>query len=702
MAAAKTPVPLSQATLQDLKRSGLNAKDAASMGIKDVSAEWCARHVGQGFPGYVIPYRNLDHQVIEDFYRVKFPGEAPEPRTFAGHEVTVEWQKYKQPKGTGVMAYLSKRIDWRKTLANKSTNIVLTEGEKKAEAVCKAGVVCVGLGGVDSIKNMGGLLETLAQLAAGRKITICFDSDRVTKKGIQDAEVRLATELWQAGASVSIATIPATGEAKVGLDDLLVSGGKKAVDAVLNAAVEFTAQKRTHYLVGVTAARPTRDELLGVPAKPKMIVEGYLQEDAGGDVGTGGAGKTTLILAEAVHVILGRPLYGRQIVRPGGVLMVTAEDSREITLSRLNQICNAMDLTKADQKRVLNDFYVEDISASDAKLVEGNHTGIHATGLVDELITHYSKAGLAFVALDPTSLLGPGETYGNDGMAQLMRTARALNKELSAAARLVHHVAQQVARNDIRDQHAGRGGSAFADNSRSQRQIVRTVTRKFSHEGSDYELPQEIPDIDIARGNVLAIYVHKLSYAARDSTPIIVVRNGFAFKHVPIDRVDNSETAKANRRDNEMYRVVDYVRGLLLAGKKIGRRELEEHTEQLGLVRQKLREARDMALNMGALVELKLPQNERVTNRKDYLAPPENANAANPAESGRDSSAQLGVSRTVVAANPAAAVHAIAAAGLESGKPHNPAGDEEAPSELIRPNAAARKTFLHLLKKALP
>lgn len=460
------------------------------------------------------------------------------------------------------------------------------------------------------------------------------------------------------------------------------------LEPVRDAAKKADEENRTHYLAGCEAARPTHDELLGVPAKPKMIVERYLQEDAGGDVGTGGAGKTTLILAEAVHVILGRPLYGRTIVRPGGVLMVTAEDSREITLSRLNQICNAMHLNKAEQARVLNDFYVEDISASDAKLVAGNHQGIHATGLVDEIITHYAKAGLAFAALDPTSLLGPGETFGNDGMAQLMRTARALNKELAAAARLVHHVAQQVARSDIRDQHAGRGGSAFADNSRSQRQIVRTTTRKFSHEGSDYELPAEISDFDIARGNVLAIYVHKLSYSERDSTPIIVVRNGFAFKHVHLDRVDNSESAKADRRDNEMFRVVDYVRGLLAAGKKVGKNELDSHTEKLGLARKILRERLTTAINVGALRELPLPKNERTTNRTKFLAPPDWANPANPAESRRGGLAGLGEGRTVVAANPAAAVHAIAAAGLKRGKTHNPAGAKEAPSEPIPPNPA--------------
>jgi len=83
---------------------------------------------------------------------------------------------------------------------------------------------------------------------------------------------------------------------------------------------------------------------------------------------------------------------------------------------------------------------------------------------------------------------------GNDGMAELMRTARMLKQELVASVRVVHHVSQNVARSNTWDQYAGRGGTAFADNSRSQHQIVRLTSRKFEHEGSNYTLPTDVPN----------------------------------------------------------------------------------------------------------------------------------------------------------------------------------------------------------------
>jgi hypothetical protein len=683
----------SRETLADLKRSGLTPKDAESMGIEDVSADWCQEHVGQNCAGYRIPYRNFDHQVIEDFYRVRF--HIPAPKTFGGQEVSYNFERYLQPKGTGVMCYLSERINWRKTLTEKSISVVLTEGEKKAEAACKAGITCIGLGGVYNFANDGVFLEELAQLAAGRSIIICFDTDRNTNQNIRKAEIKLGALLQQSGASVRIAAIPAKGNAKIGLDDLLVAKGKKAVQAVLDAAVEFSAQPRTNYLIGPKAARPSHDELLGVPPKPKMIIDGYLQEDAGGDVGTGETGKSTLLLYEGVHIILGRPLYGRPIIRPGGYLVLTAEDDRDTTLSRLNQICRALELSKAEQLKVLGHFYVEDISSTSAKLIVADHSGIHETGLADEIISKYADLGLAVASIDPTSLLGPGELSGNDGMAQLMRTARKLHKKLSAAVRLVHHVSKQVARSEIHDQYSARGASSFADNSRSQRQIVKMYTRKFEHEGSEYELPEEITNLEIATGKVLAIFVHKMSYVERDSTPIILVRHGFAFRHVFMQRTDTSPAAEAERRNDEMFRVIDYVRGLLTAGKKIGKTELEEHAQKIGLTRKVLRAARDMALNSSALQELALPKNERTTNRTKYLMPLDKTNPANPAESRRNSAGEITGSRTVVAANPAAAVHAIAAAGLETAKTAIKAGAVEADSGRIPPNPAVGKRPLN-------
>jgi RecA-family ATPase len=157
----------------------------------------------------------------------------------------------------------------------------------------------------------------------------------------------------------------------------------------------------TDYLLGPENSLLTNDELFGVPFKAPMIIESYLQQDAGGVVGSGETGKTTVMLFESVHIVLGRPLYGKRIVRSGGVLYLTAEDNRKMMGARLNGICRALNLTKKERDKIRNGLHIEDISATPAKLVESSNYGVHRTAFVDEIVEKYKGAKLAMVVLDP-------------------------------------------------------------------------------------------------------------------------------------------------------------------------------------------------------------------------------------------------------------------------------------------------------------
>jgi hypothetical protein len=275
-----------------------------------------------------------------------------------------------------------------------------------------------------------------------------------------------------------------------------------------------------------------------------------------------------------------------------------------------------------------------------------------------------------------------------------MRTARMLGQSLKAATRVVHHVSQNVARSGINDQYAGRGGTAFADNSRSQHQIRRLTDRKLEHEGSTYILPASVSDEALAGApglRVLAIFTHKLSYSQRDSTPIILIRRGFAFEHVPIERLDKSPLADAERRDHDRFKVLDFIGERLGVGIKLTKDELVRHGGTLGMTRQELRDARDSLLTMKLLNLKALPKDEQRTKRKTYLAPGGQPNPANPAEFRRNPAGGITKQGGTAAANPAADGTSIRRRDLKPKKPAKHRNDKEAVFGRIPPSVTGKK-----------
>jgi len=283
------------------------------------------------------------------------------------------------------------------------------------------------------------------------------------------------------------------------------------------------------------STRFTIAELAGGLKPPESVVEGYmLAAEAGGLVSQGGTGKTTLAIYESIHIILGWDLYGLAIIKPGKVLFMTAEDRRETVGFRLGQIINQLGLKKEELNKVIDSFICIDLSHDGLRLLTANKFGnLIASPLADSIIENYRNDNIAYIHIDPVSLVGPGETSGNDGMAELLRISRRLAKELKGAVRLVHHTSKAVAMEGTLTQYAGRGGAAFADNSRFQHQLTSIDRDQIRVGRTDYLVPPELgatPE-DYQFGRVLALLRHKMSYSELDTRPIFILRKGFSYRH---------------------------------------------------------------------------------------------------------------------------------------------------------------------------
>ena len=221
---------------EKLHTFGLTLEEAEAIGITSLIAQE-TRALSPAFaevPSLKIAYRDTRGRPT-NFFRIRYLEHVPDPKK-PGKAV-----KYAQlPRSlTGVYLPGPNYFNWQDVLLQPNRQIVITEGEGKAACACKHGIICIGLGGVNSFQSARFGIELLDPLQRfnweGRSVVIAFDSDATEKPDIVRAQVKLATLLTSKGAKVVIAQIPpppphmvdVTGHdvTKWGLDDFLLHPG---------------------------------------------------------------------------------------------------------------------------------------------------------------------------------------------------------------------------------------------------------------------------------------------------------------------------------------------------------------------------------------------------------------------------------------------------------------------------------------------
>lgn len=174
--------------------------------------------------GYWIPYPN-----VPGYYRLKLKKQ-------------IEGAKYLSPskeKGFGVHPYILPEVHALLKTYSPDKPIFITEGEKKAAKMTLSGFPCIGIPGVwnwneiesDFLPDQAGLVWK------DRKAYVVFDSDIVEKHGVRHAELRLAIERLNKGATVYSVRLPNEPDGqKNGADDYLVKYGSEAFKGLVEAA----------------------------------------------------------------------------------------------------------------------------------------------------------------------------------------------------------------------------------------------------------------------------------------------------------------------------------------------------------------------------------------------------------------------------------------------------------------------------------
>jgi len=173
--------------------------------------------------GLWIPYFELSGK-LNCFGRARF---LEPPPGFAG--LVAKPAKYGQAAGSGNHFYLPPFTDWKKVAKDAQTPVIVTEGEFKAAAACKAQLPAIGLGGVYNFVSKGHAIPDFDAFEwRGRTVYIVYDSDAALKPQVLKAENALAEHLLELEAVPYVLRLPALAgddARKTGLDDFLVAKG---------------------------------------------------------------------------------------------------------------------------------------------------------------------------------------------------------------------------------------------------------------------------------------------------------------------------------------------------------------------------------------------------------------------------------------------------------------------------------------------
>lgn len=216
--------------LEDLERSAIPSTQVKKLGFQVLTPEEAKELTNLTAPAYKIPYFDADGKETE-FYRIRFLETHQEGGAFGAKK---ELPRYMQPGSTLPRLYLSPTEKWRKIAKDISADIVITEGEKKAVKACLEGIVCIGLGGVWSWQAKKRMMPKLKDFDEfewkGRNVILCFDSDMYSNDKVMYALNAFSKMLTDLGAVVLVRFLPDVDGEKTGLDDFLISHGKKEFD----------------------------------------------------------------------------------------------------------------------------------------------------------------------------------------------------------------------------------------------------------------------------------------------------------------------------------------------------------------------------------------------------------------------------------------------------------------------------------------
>ena len=200
-------------------------------------------------------------------------------------------------------------------------------------------------------------------------------------------------------------------------------------------------------------------------------------------VAPGGAGKSALVMVEAVAMASGLELLpGEKPVRALRVWLHNAEDDLDEMHRRLAAVLKHYGLRYADLNGNLILSSGRDLKLQLARTAKNGPEIV--PGVVDGIVEKAMSLGVDVLVLDPSGALHTLPENSNEAANLILGALRDIAQRADIAVVILHHAGKQAATDmDGAGAGASRGASAFVDGARVVRQLVRMTDKEAAKFG---------------------------------------------------------------------------------------------------------------------------------------------------------------------------------------------------------------------------
>ena len=512
---------------------------------------------------------------------------------------------------------------------------IACESVIKAIVVNKATVLpAIGEGGTNGSSGAVFYKKRKVNDLPGQRTTILYDSlqpDPEKAKHQIRAEEDRAELAIEEGRVPYIARLPPPprkyGKKTWGADDFKQWHGAAALAKVI---ADATLYIRFHEDIELTSEPVGMDIFISPPTPVLFVIDAYRPTEVSALIGKDGGGKTYLAIMEAVHIALARNFAGHSILRPGPVVFITAEDSKDVLRNTLHNIMLELKLTPAEKKLVAERFIISDVTMGDARLFKTEYGALQPTDVLKKIVTRYAGLRPSQIILDPLMSFSPSEASVNDGMQAIINAARKMLAYTGANIRILAHPSKDTNDTGAVKQGAARGGGAFGAGVRNEEQLITFFEWSELKGFKKYKRPHTITEVTFLTPytSVMMLVTHKQSRMYRETKPLWFVRSGWSLTQHGAEEIGEEEIARqttlanADHIETQVLTLVKHVSMLIEKGELHTPNTLEkERVRGVITTRADMRQAIRLAVKRKLLVSVELPEDSvyRDGSRTEYL-----------------------------------------------------------------------------------